>query len=86
MHASQIVSRVLEPCLAQLHCKRRSSLVRAILGLLNSAIGSLCGIALGLQRSTGFKHRIKSVDRLLGNVDLHAQRDELYRAAGAQLA
>ena len=78
MHASQIVSRVLEPCLAQLHCKRRSSLVRATLGLLNSAIGSLCGIALGLQGSTGFKHRIKSVDRLLGNVDLHAQRDELY--------
>ena len=81
MHAEHIVARVLEPCLTRLHCKRGRSLVRGTVGLLNSGIGSLSGIALGLQGVTGFKHRIKSVDRLLGNADLHAQRDALYRQA-----
>jgi len=78
MHAALIVTRVLEPCLEHLHQKRCAALLRATLGLLSAGVGSLCGIAQGLSGAVALKHRVKSVDRLLGNTELHGHRDRLY--------
>jgi hypothetical protein len=39
----------------------------------------LSAIALNLDGTTGLKHRLKSVDRLLGNTSLNLERCELYR-------
>ena len=80
MHAPSIVARVLRPCLEVLHAKRAQALRRVVLGLLFAGAASLSAIALQLPGSTRFKHRIKSVDRLLGNAILRGQREALYQA------
>ncbi len=74
MHAPSIVARVLRPCLEVLQAKRAQALRRVVLGLLFAGAASLSAIALQLPGSTRFKHRIKSVDRLLGNAIWHGQR------------
>ncbi len=79
MHATAILARVLGPCLAQLHAKRKQSLLRATAGLLFGGIASLSAIALSLSGATTLKHRLKSVDRLLGNGAMHQARGAIYR-------
>lgn len=80
MHARSIVARVLGPCLELLHAKRAQALQRCVLGLLFAGSASLSSIALWLPGVTRLKYRLKSVDRLLSNVALHAQREALYAA------
>lgn len=79
MHARTIVARVLEPCLRELHAKRIEALLRATMSLLCGGRTTLSAIALHLSGDIGYKHRLKSVDRLLGNVALHQVRAVLYR-------
>lgn len=79
MHAETILARVLAPCLISLHAKRASALLRATAGLLHGGITSLSAIALSLGGGITLKHRLKSVDRLLGNSGLHRSFGELYR-------
>lgn len=79
MHADAILTRVLDPCLTSLHAKRAATVRRATKALLGGGITSLSAIALSLGGDTALKHRIKSVDRLLGNSGLHLARGELYR-------
>ena len=79
MHATAILARVLGPCLAQLHAKRKQSLVRATAGLLHGGVASLSAIALSLSGRTRLKHRLKSVDRLLGSGAMHLARGEIYQ-------
>lgn len=80
MHAKTIVARVLGPCLGSIHIKRARALMRATTALVRGSITSLSAIALRLDANTTLKHRLKSVDRLLGNTALHQQRCEIYRA------
>jgi hypothetical protein len=79
MHAKGIVTRVLGPCLAGVHVKRVAALSDAIAALLCGGVTSLSAIALYLHRETALKHRVKSIDRLLGNPALHRMRLEVYR-------
>lgn len=79
MHATAILARVLGPCLAQLHAKRKQTLVRATAALLSGGVTSLSAIALRLSGETTLKHRLKSVDRLLGNGAMHFVRGEIYQ-------
>lgn len=81
MHAKQIVARVLEPCLGQLHAKREAALRRAVEAVVaRGAALSLSCIALAMSGAVGLRHRIKSADRLLGNASLHRERAALYGA------
>ena len=84
MHAGSIVARVLEPCWDGLHAKRAATCQRAVVAVVLGAALSLSAIALGVRSATGYRHRIKSVDRLLGNAGLHAVRAELYAALAAR--
>lgn len=79
MHAEKILTRVLGPCLVTLHAKRAAALLRATAALLRGGIASLSAIALSLDDDITLKHRLKSVDRLLGNTALILERHELYR-------
>lgn len=79
MHARTIVARVLEPCLKGMHAKRVEALLRATMGLLYGGRTTLSAIALHLSGDIGYKHRLKSVDRLLGNTALYQTRAVLYR-------
>jgi len=80
MHAHNIVTRVVGPCLNRLHAKRAAACQRAVVAVLLGAALSLSAIALGVRSAAGYRHRVKSVDRLLGNAALHAVRAELYAA------
>ncbi len=66
MHADKILTHVLGSCLTSLHAKQAAALLRATSALLRGNITSLTEIALCLSGDTMLKHRIKSVDRLLG--------------------
>ena len=79
MHAQVILARVLGPCLKTMHAKRAAALQRATAALLHGGITSLSAIALSLGGGIALKHRLKSVDRLLGNTGLHLAFGELYR-------
>lgn len=79
MHAEGIVARILGPCLTGIHAKRAKALTRAAAALLRGGVTSLSAIALHLGPGIAFKHRLKSVDRLLGNPALHRARGGLYR-------
>ncbi|MFZ2541450.1 MAG: hypothetical protein WAW75_06700 [Gallionella sp.] len=52
--------------MTDLHVKRAAALLQATTALLRGSITSLTAIALCLDSATTLKHRIKSVDRLLG--------------------
>lgn len=79
MHAQGIVARILKPCLSDLHAKRAAALMRAVGAVLSGGRVNLSAIALHLRADSVLKHRLKSVDRLLGNVLLHRMRLTLYR-------
>ena len=80
MYAETILARVLAPCLESLHAKRAAVVLRATAALLQGGIASLSVIALRLGGDITLKHRIKSVDRLLGNAGIHQARAEIYRS------
>ena len=84
MHAVSIVARVVGPCLHGLHAKRAAACQRVVVAVVLGAALSLSGIALGVRSATGYRHRVKSVDRLLGSGALHAVRAELYGALAAR--
>lgn len=84
MHAVRIVARVVGPCLHGLHAKRAAACQRAVVSVVLGGALSLSGIALGMRSATGYRHRVKSVDRLLSNGALHAVRTELYAAVAAR--
>ena len=84
MHAVNIVARVVGPCLHGLHAKRAAACQRAVVAVVLGAALSLSAIALGVRSVTGYRHRVKSVDRLLGNGALHVVRAELYAALAAR--
>ena len=67
-----------------MHAKRAAALTRATAALLRGGVTSLSAIALHLSQDIAFKHRLKSVDRLLGNPALHRARGDLYRCLAQQ--
>jgi hypothetical protein len=84
MHAVNIVARVVGPCLHGLHAKRAAACARAVVAVVLGAALSLSAIALGMRSVTGYRHRVKSVDRVLGNGALHVARAALYAAVAAR--
>jgi hypothetical protein len=84
MHAHNIVARVVGPCLHGLHLKRAAACQRVVVSVVLGAALSLSAIALGLRSTVRYRHRIKCVDRLLGNAGLHAARADLYAELAAR--
>lgn len=80
MHVPTMIARILAPCLINLHAKRAQALISVTEALLYGGRASLSAVALHLSRSCAFKHRLKCVDRLLGNAALHRRRADLYQA------
>jgi hypothetical protein len=84
MHADSIVARVLGPCWYGLHAKRVAACQRAVVAVVLGARLSLSTIALGVRSPSAYRHRIKCVDRLLGNAALQASRELIYAAVTAR--
>ncbi len=83
MHAGTIVTQVLARCLEGVHAKRAAACHRAVLAVVRGALLSLSGVALKVRAATAYRHRVKSIDRLLGNAALHARRGSVYAALAA---
>jgi hypothetical protein len=84
MQTKQTVARVLACCKTLMHSGRHKALEEVSRAAFYGASLSLSRLALGAQRRTALRHRIKCVDRLLGNHRLDAERIELYRALAHQ--
>lgn len=80
MHAKPIVTRLLSVVQPLMHAARWRALTDVVLSAVNGNALSLSALALGTGRATALRHRVKCVDRLLGNVHLHQERVSLYGA------
>ena len=84
MHASRIVEEMLSGCLSSLHARLAESVKAAVGGALRGGLLSLSQLARSLPPSTAMRHRVKRIDRLLGNGALHGARTEVYREVAVQ--
>lgn len=84
MQTKRTVARVLACCKTLMHSGRHKALEEISAAAFFGAALSLTRLALGADRRTALRHRIKCVDRLLGNHRLDAERIELYRALAHQ--
>lgn len=78
MHANQIVSRIMDGVQDWMHTRRWCALRDVACAAVSGASVSLTGLALRTRRLTTLRHRVKCVDRLLGNTHLAIERQAIY--------
>jgi len=86
MRAVSIIRRWLSPALGFVHRTRLAALWIAVEGLVACGTASLTAIGRASRRSAAPKHRIKAIDRLMGNPRLHCEVLAIYRAIARLLA
>lgn len=84
MHTQTIVAQVMQCCLPLMHAARWRALHDVVVSSVNGHALSLVALAVGTPRITNVRHRVKCVDRLLGNTPLKAHRFDLYAALAQQ--
>jgi len=84
MHARKIVDGMLCGCLSSLHAKLAEAVKAAVCGALRGGRLSLSQLARSVESATAMRHRVKRIDRLLGNASLHGARADIYREVAAQ--
>ena len=85
MYALKLLHKKLSKACPCIHQKRLAILVLATHALLIGQRLSLTQLGRRLQSSALTKHKIKRIDRLLGNSHLHQERQEIYRFISQQL-
>jgi Transposase DDE domain len=85
VRAVEILRSAIEENLVGVHQRRLDSLWRAVAGLVRGGQLYLTGLGRALPGATSEKHRIKAVDRFLGNKRLHLEIHKFYRAIAAWL-
>jgi hypothetical protein len=78
VHGLQLLHKILSKSCSHIHINRLASLVSATQGLLNCSKLTLVNIGRHLQGFQLVKHKIKQIDRLLGNEHLYAERGAIY--------
>lgn len=84
MHTASIVTQVMQCCLPLMHTARWRALHDVVVSSVNGSALSLVALAVGTPRKTNMRHRVKCVDRLLGNRHLETHRFDLYAALARQ--
>jgi hypothetical protein len=79
MRAERILSRWLEPLTDFMHAKRQRALLDVVGALMKGRRLWVTALGRALPGPAKFKHRIKRVDRLLGNHRLWSECQEVYR-------
>jgi hypothetical protein len=80
MQTQAIVSRLLRCCVPLMHATRWQVLRDIAVSAVGGRALTLTALALGTSRATSVRHRVKCVDRLLGNAHLERERIDTYRA------
>ena len=83
MHAKGIVNGLLGSCLSCLHAKRAESIKAAVWSALDGGRLSLSQLARSVSSACAMRHRIKRIDRLLGNAAVYGARMSIYQAVAA---
>lgn len=78
MHGLQLLHKILLKSCSRIHINRLASLISATQGLLNCSKLTLVNIGRHLQGPQLVKHKIKQIDRLLGNEHLYTERKAIY--------
>lgn len=78
MHALELLHKRLRVGLPQMHRRRVRALFAGVAGLLRGEGLWLSEVGRHVPGPAGEKHRIKRVDRLLGNGHLHGERRAVY--------
>lgn len=79
MRDIQILHQILENQCPDIHRKRLRSLMLATKTVLDGSDLTLTKIGRALDTDTTVKHAIKRIDRLLGNRNLHREKDAIYK-------
>jgi hypothetical protein len=79
MHALKWLHKTVANALPLVHRRRLDSVFSGVSGLLNGQHLSLTGVGRHVPGSAKEKHKIKRIDRLLGNPHLRSERSEFYR-------
>lgn len=85
MHTISLLEKWLQRNTRFMHQKRAGSLEAAVEGLLRGGRLRLTQLGRALNGSARPKHKIKRVDRLLGNRHLHLERARIYQAVARWL-
>ena len=85
MRAERILSRWLEPLTDFMHAKRQRALLDVVGALMKGRRLWVTALGRALPGPAKFKHRIKRVDRLLGNPRLWSECEEIYRRLAAEV-
>lgn len=80
MHTPTIVAQVMQCCSPLMHAARWRALHDVVVSAVNGHALGLVALAVGTPRTISVRHRVKCVDRLLGNIHLKAYRFDLYTA------
>jgi hypothetical protein len=85
MHAREFLHNCLERSCPDMHAARREAVVSGVSGVMNGRRLSIAGVGRALPSGAKAKHRIKRIDRLVGNPHLALEHLDLYRAMAAPL-
>ncbi len=79
MHAVGVLQKLLQDSIPLLHLNRLRALISTEQRAMTTRRLTLSGLARGLPAGQAIRHRIKCVDRLLGNRHLHNERPLFYQ-------
>lgn len=79
MRNVEILRNQLDLELSFMHRRRRDSVWRAVTGLIVGGKACLTALGRSLPGATSDKHKIKMVDRLIGNKALHRELERIYQ-------
>lgn len=85
MHAVGVLQKLLQDSIPNLHLSRLKALLCTVRSAMATRRLTLSGLARGLPTGQAMRHRIKRVDRLLGNRHLHSERPMFYQLLCRQL-
>lgn len=80
MHTELVLQKFLTESVPTVHQRRRQVLAAVVNSVTQGAAVSITAMGRDLSAATRIKHRVKRVDRLIGNPRLHAERMQFYRA------
>ena len=80
MQTQAVVAQLMKCCEPIMHAAGWRALHDVSVSALSGRALTLTGLALGAARDTAVRHRVKCVDRLLGNTHLKEERIAAYAA------
>lgn len=80
MHTQPVLQKFLAVSLPDIHQRRREVLAAAVDAVAQGSRVGITSMGRGLSGTTRIKHRVKRMDRLVGNQRLLSERDRYYAA------